>query len=64
MEKITMHKNSPKYGFRKGDEFMVKRDINGMCVIITDEDKPNLVWTEDKAQNYGRLTGEPQLCFN
>lgn len=65
MERITMWKNSKKYGFKEGEEFMVKRDINGMCVIIMpDGNKPNLVWTEDRARSYGLLEGEPQLCFN
>ena len=27
MEKVKMTKNSPKYGFKKGDEFVVKRSI-------------------------------------
>ena len=64
MEKITMLRNSKTYGFKKGDEFMVKRDINGRCVVIMPEDRPNLSWSEERARCYGMLTGEPQLCFN
>ena len=56
-----MFKNSKKYGFRSGDSFPVLRDINGRCVVITEEGKPNIVWSEGVALNYGRLTGEPQL---
>ena len=61
MEKIVMLRNSPKYGFQKGDEFPVLRDINGRCVIITSDNEPNLVWSEDKARSYGSLSGEPQM---
>lgn len=65
MEKIKMVKNSPKYGFKKGDEFVVKRNIMGECVIIMkDEHTPNLIWSEKKAKSYGVLTGKPQLCFS
>ncbi len=64
MEKVKMYKNSPKYGFKKGDEFMVKRTIMGECVIIrTHIDQMNLIWSEDKVKNYGILSGTPQLCF-
>ena len=61
MEKITMFRNSKKYGFKAGDTFPVLRDINGRCVIITEEGKPNIIWSEDKARSYGRLTGETQM---
>lgn len=65
MERIKMVKNSPKYGLKKGDEFVVKRNIMGECVIImTDEHKSNLIWSESKVKNYGILTGSPQLCFS
>ena len=65
MEKITMTKNSPKYGFKKSDEFVVKRNIRNECVIIMDdEDIPNLILSEHKLRNYGILTGTPQLCFH
>ena len=62
MEKIIMRKNSPRYGFKKGDEFTVKRNINGKCVIIR-EDSYNLIWDESKAKSYGELIGKPQLYF-
>ena len=61
MEKIEMFKNSKKYGFKVGDAFPVLRDINGRCVVITAEDKPNIIWSEEMALNYGRLSGEPQM---
>ena len=65
MERVKMVKNSPKYGFKKGDEFVVKRNIMGECVIImTDENIPNLIWSENKVKSYGILTGKPQLCFS
>lgn len=60
-----MTKNSPKYGFKKGDEFVVKRNIRNECVIIMDdEDIPNLILSEQKLRSYGTLTGTPQLCFH
>ena len=34
MEQVTMLKNSKKYGFNKGDTFVVKRTIMGECVVI------------------------------
>lgn len=60
-----MTKNSPKYGFKKDDEFVVKRNIRNECVIIMDdEDIPNLILSEHKLRSYGALTGTPQLCFH
>ena len=65
MERVKMIKNSPKYGFKKGDEFVVKRNIMGECVIImTDKNIPNLIWSENKVKSYGLLTGKPQLYFS
>ena len=61
MEKVTMTKNSPKYGFKKGDEFVVKRSIMNECVVIMDEHTPNLILSEHKLRSYGTLTGTPQL---
>lgn len=59
-----MVKNSPKYGFKKGDEFVVKRNIMGECIIImTDKHTPNLIWSANKLKNYGILTGKPSLYF-
>lgn len=47
MEKVKMTKNSPKYGFKKGDEFIVKRNIRNECVIIMDDkNTPNLILSE------------------
>ena len=59
-----MLKNSPKYGFKKGDEFTVKRTIMGECVIVRLPDDMNLIWSEDKCRSYGKLIGKPQLCFS
>jgi hypothetical protein len=65
MEKIKMTKNSPKYGFKKGDELVVKRNIRNECVIIMDDENiPNLILSEHKLRSYGTLTGTPQLCFH
>lgn len=64
MEKVTMTKNSPKYGFKKGDEFVVKRNIMNECVVIMDEHTPNLILSERRLRTYGTLTGTPQLCFH
>lgn len=65
MERVKMVRNSPKYGFKKGDEFVVKRNIMNECIIImANENIPNLIWKENKVRSYGILTGEPQLCFS
>lgn len=61
MEKVTMTKNSTKYGFKKGDEFVVKRNIRNECVVIMDEHTPNLIWNERKLRTYGTLTWIPQV---
>ncbi len=61
MEKVTMTKNSPKYGFKKGDEFVVKRNIRNECVVIMDEHTPNLILSEHKLRTYGTLTWIPQV---
>mgnify|MGYP000316179766 CR=1 FL=1 len=48
MEKVTMTKNSPKYGFKKDDEFVVKKNIRNECVIIIDDENiPNLILSID-----------------
>lgn len=59
MEKITMLKNSAKHGFKKGETFAVKRNVNGECVIICGGCRPNIVMTERRARSYGRLCGKP-----
>ena len=65
MERIKMTKNSLKYGFKKGDEYIVKRTIMNECVIIRNPpDCMNLIWSEKKCRYYGELTGNPQLCFS
>lgn len=65
METVKMTKNSPKYGFKKGDEFTVKRTIMNECVIIMKDDHtPNLIWSEHKLKTYGTLTGEPYYDFS
>lgn len=57
MEQIKMHKNSEKYGFKKGDVFMVLRNIMNECVIImSDERIPNLILKESTAKKYGTIT--------
>ena len=56
MEIIRMYKDSQEFGFNKGDEFPVMRNIMGECVIIMGEDKPNIVWSEKEALRYGVLT--------
>ena len=63
MEKVIMTKNSKKYNFKKGDSFMVKRNIMNECVVIVPDDKtPNIILSERKLKWYGDLTGNPQLC--
>ena len=62
MENVKMFRNSPTYGFKKGDEFKVLRTINGECVVIRNEPTiPNLIFTERKLRSYGYLTGKPQI---
>lgn len=61
MENVKMFKNSPTYGFKKGDEFKVLRTIMGDCVVVMPEGKPNLIFTERKLRSYGYLSGKPQL---
>lgn len=57
MEQIKMHKNSEKYGFKKGDEFAVLRNIMNECVIImADKQMPNLILQESTAKKYGTIT--------
>ena len=65
MENVTMTKNSQKYGFKKGDKFMVKRSIMNECVVIIPNEKtPNVILSEKKLKWYGKLEGTPQLCFH
>lgn len=61
MEIVTMYRNSPKYGFKKGDSFTVKRTIMGECVVIRNPNAINLIWSEGKLRSYGNLSGEPVL---
>lgn len=61
METVIMLKNSPKYGFKKGDRFAVKRTIMGECVVIRNPDAINLIWSESKLRSYGNISGEPVL---
>lgn len=61
MERITMNKNSKKYGFSKGDKFPVLRTIMMDCVVIRQPNATNIVWSERMARNYGTLSGVPQL---
>ena len=61
MEKVKMTKNSPKYGFKKGDEFVVNRNIMNECVVIMDKHTPNLILSERKLKTYGTLTWIPQV---
>ena len=61
MEKVKMTMNSPKYGFKKGDEFPVLRTIMGNCVSLKGENTPNIVMTEEKITRYGELSGTPEL---
>lgn len=65
MEKVKIMRNSTKYDFKVGDEFIVKRNIMNECVIIVNnENKPNIILSESELKYYGNLIGEPQLCFN
>lgn len=64
MEKVKMYKNSLIYGFKAGDEFVVKRNIMNECVvIINDENRPNLILSEKRLKQYGTISGGPQVCF-
>lgn len=62
MEKFVSKRNSKKYGFNKGDEFIVFRSIMGECVLIVkDERKPNIIMSENKVRYYGELNGTHAL---
>jgi hypothetical protein len=62
MEKFVSKMNSKKYGFNKGDEFVVLRTIMGECVLIVkDEYKPNIIMSENQVRYYGELTGVPVM---
>ena len=61
MEKLRIMYSSRKYGLHKNDEFNVLRTINGDCVLLMPEDKPNIIITEQEAMTYGYLTGKPQI---
>ncbi len=62
MEKVKMFKNSPTYGFVKGETFNVLRNVNGFCVIIFGNNiRPNLIMSERKLRSYGNLTGKPEI---
>ena len=61
MEKVVMTKNSKRYRFKAGDTFVVKRNINGLCVVIRTPDMPNLVLSERQTRYYGTLSGKSQL---
>ena len=63
MEKIKFYKDVKKHNIKKGEEFIVKRDINNMCVVCTGENRLNWVTTQRTLKRYGNLTGDPQLCF-
>ena len=62
MERVSMFKNSKKYGFNKGDNFTVLRNINYECVIIM-KDKPNVVIPENVLKRYGKLSGDAEINF-
>ena len=62
MEKFISKRNSKKYGFNKGDTFSVLRTIIGECVLIAeDEQKPNIIMSENRVRYYGKLTGIPTM---
>lgn len=60
MEQVTMQKNSKKYGFNKGDKFVVKRTVMGECVVIV-PNGCNIIMSERKLRSYGSLVGKPQV---
>lgn len=63
MEKVTILRNSKKYGLKVGDEFTVKRNVMLLCVVIR-PNSTNIVIEENMLRRYGRLTGDPELCFS
>lgn len=57
-----MTKNSKKYGFKAGETFSVLRNIRfEVVVIISKENTPNIIWSQKRAEYYGKLTGTPVL---
>lgn len=61
METITFVRNSRKYGFKKGDEVKVLRTIMGECVLVTENNSPNIILSEAKALYYGKISGVPAI---
>lgn len=64
MEYIEFTKSVKKYGIKKGEKIIVKRTIMDECVVCTGEGRPNWITTDTILKKYGKLTGEPQLCFS
>ena len=64
MEHIKFFKDVKKREIKKGEEFVVKRDIYGTCVVCTGENRMNWITTASVLKRYGNLTGEPKLCFS
>ena len=64
MEYIEFAKDVKKYGIKKGEKIIVKRTIMNECVVCTGEGRINWITSETTLKKYGKLTGEPQLCFN
>ena len=64
MEYIEFTKDVKKYDIKNGEKLMVKRTIMGECVVCTGEKRLNWVTSDTILKKYGKLTGEPQLCFN
>lgn len=64
MEYIEFTKDIKKRGIKKGEKFIVKRTIMNDCVVCTGENRMNWITTESVLKRYGKLTGNPQLCFS
>ena len=64
MEKIRFTRDVKIRGIKKGEEFIVKRNIMGVCVVCTGEGRLNWIVSEPVLKRFGVLSGTPQFCFN
>lgn len=63
METLTIKRDGEKYGFKRGDKYVVKRGVNGELIVVVGENTPNAILSERRARYYGDLSGTPQPCF-
>lgn len=45
----------------RNERYAVLRNVMGECVLLREEDKPNIIAKEDELLKIGSLTGTPSL---